>query len=208
MLILLVGLPCAGGSDNIRAAAVPALAVLSDGKTGVVHYIVIQVATDSQSDGPMIQFSEINFGGGSLVGDDWKAGVRQAVLTALRYLGEDGRDWVVTIKNRSYNSMTDGMSASGAVAVGIIAAWRGEPMRPDVAMTGQIAPDGTIIAVGSIPQKMEAAARQHFKKILVPRGQLQTTEWDLTNLAATRQMTVVEVGTLEEAYQTMAGTPH
>lgn len=205
LLMLLVFLSRAEASDNLRTAAVPALAVLSDGKTGVVHYIVIQISTDPQSDGPVIQFSEINFGGGSLVGDDWKAGVRQAVLTALRHLGENGRDWVITIKNRSYNSMTDGMSASGAVAVGIMAAWRGEPVRPEVAMTGQIAPDGTIIAVGSIPQKVEAAAREHFKKVLVPRGQSQTAEWDLATLAATRHITVVEVNTLEEAYQTMAG---
>jgi predicted S18 family serine protease len=203
VIMLFTPIHYAQALEGLRTAAVPALAVLSDGKTGGVHYIAIQISTDPQSDGPVIQFSEINFGGGSLVGDDWKAGVKQALLTSLRQLGEDGRNWMVTIKNRSNNSMTDGMSASGVVAVGIMAAWRGDSVRSEVAMTGQIAPDGTIVAVGSVPPKVEAAAREHFKTVLVPRGQLQTAEWDLTTLAATRQITVVEVGTLDEAYQAM-----
>jgi predicted S18 family serine protease len=190
--------------DEFRAATVPGLAVLDDGRTGVVHYIAIQISTRPQLDGPVIQFSEIHIGGGSLVGDSWKESVKRAVRAALNQLGVDGRDWVVTIKNRSYNAVTDGMSASGAVAVGVMAAWRGDPVRPKVAMTGQITQEGRIAPVGSVPQKVEAAAREHFKTVLVPRGQLQTTEWDLTDLAARQQLTIVEVGTLEEAYRTMA----
>lgn len=139
------------------------------------------------------------------MGDDWKAGVRQAVLTALRHLGTDGRDWVVTIKNRSHNAMTDGMSASGAIAVGIMAAWRGETIRPGVALTGQIAPNGDILAVGSVPQKVEAAAREQFKTVLVPRGQSNTAEWDFSSRSP--RVTILEVGTLDDAYQAMAGLP-
>ncbi|HEY6086025.1 MAG TPA: S16 family serine protease [Nitrospira sp.] len=193
----------AQGIDDIRSASVPGLSVRVDGQTGVVHYIVIQIGTRSQSDGPVVQFSEINLGGGSLVGDDWKESVKYAMTAVLRQLGIEGRNWMVTIKNRSYNAMTDGMSASGAVAVGILAAWRGGQVRPEVAMTGQITLDGKIVAVGHIPQKLEAAARERFKTVLVPRGQLQTPEWDLTALAAQRQVTVMEVGTLEEAYEAM-----
>lgn len=202
-LLVLAAFSPARAFDNLRLASVPALAVLSDGRTGVVHYIVIQISSDSPADGPVIQFSEIDPGGGSLVGDDWKAGVRQAVLTALRHLGTDGHDWVVTVKNRSRNAMTDGMSASGAVAVGIMAAWRGETIRPEVAMTGQVAPNGDILAVGGVPQKVEAAARERFRTVLVPRGQSNVGEGDFGS--QTRRVAVVEVGTLDEAYQAMAG---
>jgi len=196
------------GPEDFRTASVPGLSVRVDSQTGVVHYIVIQISSRPQSDGPIIQFSEINLGGGSLVGDDWKEGVKHATTAVLRQLGIEGRDWLVTIKNRSYNAMTEGMSASGAVAVGMLAAWRGGQVRPEVAMTGQITLDGKIVAVGHVPQKLEAAAREQFRTVLVPRGQLQTPEWDLVALAAQRQMTVIEVGTLEEAYEAMVrGSP-
>jgi len=198
------------GSDGqavepIHAASVPGLAVRDDGRTGVIHYIVIQITTGVQSEGPVIQFSQINLGGGSLVGDDWKESIKQAVAAAIRQLGVDGRDWLVTIKNRSYNSVTDGASNSGAVAVGVMAAWRGDAMRSDVAMTGRITPDGNIVAVGNIPAKLEAAARERFKTVLVPRGQVHQMDWDLSALAAKLHLTVLEVETLEQAYQLMAG---
>jgi len=202
-LFVLVLFPHARAFDNLHVASVPALAVLSDERTGVVHYVALQISSDPGADGPVIQFSEIDLAGGSLVGDDWKAGVRQAVLTALRHLGLDGRDWVVTVKNRSRNAMTDGMSASGAIAVGIMAAWRSEAIRPGVAMTGQIAPNGDILAVGSVPQKVEAAAREQFSMVLVPPGQSAMGDGDFGGLA--RRVTVVEVGTLDEAYRAMAG---
>jgi len=202
-LLALLPFSPAPAFDNLHVASVPALAVLSDGRTGAVHYIALQISSDPGADGPVIQFSEINLGGGSLVGDDWKAGVRQAVLTALRHLGMDGRDWVVTVKNRSHNAMTDGMSASGAVAVGIMAAWRGDAIRPGVAMTGQIAPNGDILGVGSVPQKVEAAAREQFNTVLVPRGQSNMGDGNFGSQA--RRVAVIEVGTLDEAYHAMAG---
>jgi len=196
----------AAALDDARLASVPALAVQHDGRTGVVHYVVIQINRLPQPDGPVVQFSEIALGGGSVVGEDWKEGVKQAVRAALRHLGLDGKDWLVTIKNRSYNALTEGMSASSVVAVGVLAAWRGDRLRPNVALTGQITPDGRILDVAQVPQKAEAAAGQHFATVLVPRGQLQTPEWDLTLLAAKLHVDVIEVGTLEEAYRLMTGT--
>ena len=95
------------------------------------------------------------------------------------------------------------MSASSAVAVGIVAAWRGDDVKSDVALTGIIAPDGQIESVGALPVKVEAAARAHFKIILVPRGQLETADWDLSQLAIRWNIKIVEVATLEETYQLM-----
>jgi predicted S18 family serine protease len=98
-------------------------------------------------------------------------------------VGEDGREWVITIESRSYSALTEGMSASSAVAVGIVAAWRGDDVKSDVALTGKIIPDGQIESVGALPIKVEAAARAQFKTTLVPRGQLYTADWDLSRLA-------------------------
>lgn len=189
--------------DSRRLATVPALGVLAGGQTGIVHYIVLQIDKDPRRGGPTVQFNEINFGGGSIVSEDWKDGIRQAVATATKAVGEDGREWVITVKNRSYNALTEGTSASSAVAVGLVAAWRGDRIKSDVALTGKIMPNGQIETVSALPVKIEAAARAQFKTILVPRGQLDTAEWDLSQLATRWNIKVIEVATLEEAYQLM-----
>lgn len=207
VLPFLLALPLSAQAlDEVRLAAVPALAVRHDGQTGVVHYIVIQINRRPQSDGPVVQFNEIALGGGAAVGNDWKDGVKRAVRASLRYLDLEGTDWLVTIKNRSHNALTEGMSASSAVAVGVLAAWQGDTVRPNVALTGEITLDGRILDVGQVPQKVEAAAREHFATILIPRGQLRTPDWDLTQVASKLHVEVVEVGTLDEAYRLMTGT--
>ena len=190
-------------ADSRRVVTVPALGVLAGGQTGVVQYIVLQIDKDSRQEGPTVQFNEINLGGGSIVSEDWKEGVKHAVVAATKTVGENGRGWLITIKNRSYNAWTEGMSASSAVAVGLVAAWRGDDIRSDVVLTGTIMPDGQIESVGSLLTKIEAAARAQFKTILVPRGQLDKADWDLSQLALRWNITVIEVATLEEAYQLM-----
>jgi predicted S18 family serine protease len=95
------------------------------------------------------------------------------------------------------------MSASSAVAVGLVAAWRGDDIRSDVALTGKILPNGQIESVGALFTKVEAAARAQFKTILVPRRQSDKADWDLSQLANRWNVTIIEVGTLEEAYQLM-----
>ena len=193
----------AWSADSRRFATVPALAVLADGKTGIVHYIVLQIDKDLRQEGPTIQFNEIHLGGGSIVSENWKEGVKQAVVAAAKVMGEDGREWVVTIKNRSSNKLTEGMSSSSAVAVGIMAAWRGDSVRPDVALTGTITPSGQIESVGALLMKVEAAARAQFKTILVPRGQPANADGDLSQVAARWNIKIIEVATLEEAYLLM-----
>jgi len=190
-------------ADSRRLATVPALGVLAGGQTGIIHYIVLQIDKDPRREGPTVQFNEINLGGGSLVSEDWKEGVRQAAVAATKAVGEDGREWMITIKNRSYNALTEGSSASSAVAVGLVAAWRGDHIKSDVALTGKIMPDGQIESVSALLVKIEAAARAQFKTILVPRGQLDTADWDLSQLATKWNIKVIEVATLEEAYQLM-----
>ena len=190
-------------ADSRRVATVPALGVLASGQTGTIHYIVLQIDKDPRREGPTVQFNQIELGGGSIVSEDWKAGVKQAVTAATKAVGEDGREWVVTIKNRSYNALTEGMSASSAIAVGLVAAWRGDDLRSDVVLTGKIMPDGQIESVGALLIKTETAARAQFKTILVPRGQLATADWELSQMAPRWNIQVIEVSTLEEAYPLM-----
>ena len=85
-------------ADSRRYATVPALGVLAGGQTGIIQYIVLQIDKDPRQEGPTVQFNEINLGGGSIVSEDWKEGVKQAVAAATKAVGEAGRAWVITTR--------------------------------------------------------------------------------------------------------------
>ncbi|MGQ0694110.1 MAG: S16 family serine protease [Nitrospiraceae bacterium] len=206
MLVLAASVPpapaLAGGAS--RVISVPALGVQGEGLPGVVNYILIQFDRTTAEDGPTVQFNEVNLGGGSLVGEEWKEGVRRAVRAVTQAVGDDGRDWLVTIKNRSLTALTDGMSASAAVAVGIMAAYRGDVIESDIVLSGEIMPDGRLDVVGGLHAKIEAAAGAHYRAIVVPRDQVLTPDWMLTTEVASRnRVQLIQAGTLEEAYQAM-----
>ncbi|HTK86470.1 MAG TPA: S16 family serine protease [Nitrospiraceae bacterium] len=195
----------AAWAEPHRFATVPALAVgmYQGAEVGSVHYIVIQLDEDRLGRGPTVLFSE--YARGSAVGDEWKEGVQIAVAAAAQALREDAKGWTVTIKNRAYANYTNGASESSAIAVGLIAAWRGDVLRHDAVLTGLITADGRIQPVGSLPSKLEGAARANMQTILIPAGQALTDEWNLVELGRRHNMTVIEVETLSEAYEFMAG---
>lgn len=205
LIAVLSSFPTVAWSEPHRFATVPALAVgvFRGTEVGNVHYIVIQLDEDRLGRGPTVLFNE--YSRGSAVGDEWKEGVQLAIVAAAQAVREDAKSWMVTIKNRAYANYTNGASASSAIAVGLIAAWRGDILRQDAVLTGLITADGRIQPVGSLPSKLEGAARANMQTILIPAGQARTDEWDLVELGRQHNMTVIEVGTLSEAYEFMAG---
>jgi len=210
VLLAMALLACPASSSAIwaessRVVSVPALAVSVIGgqQVGNVYYIVLQLDRDPQGRGPTILFSEAS--AGTTVDDVWKDGARVAMTAAARVMGEDARDWQLTIKNRSRYSLAGGSSASSAIAVGIIAAWRGDSIRSSVVLTGVIAQDGRIEEVGDLPAKLQGAATANMRSMLVPKGEAKTAEWDLFELGQQRNINVVEVATLREAYEFMTG---
>jgi len=206
LAILVFGLAECGGfadaADFHRLATVPALAVsATNNHVGDIHYIIVQLDEDGAGQGPMIAFSE-QFRG-STVGEEWKAGVRAAVAAAGRITGADTRNWSVTVRNRSHHSYTEGASASAAIAVALIAAQLGESLNQDVAMSASVSPEGRLLEVDGLPAKLDGAARGNMRVLLIPKGQGKTEEWDLLEQAKQRNVTVIEVGTLQEAYDLM-----
>ena len=204
IVAILVCLLTTSTADSLhRYATVTALAVgiINGTPIGGVHYIAIQLDYDPQGQGPRILFSERRRG--SIVGDGWKEGVRVATVAASYAMEQDARYWTVTIQNRTNHSLTDGSSASAAIAVGIMAAWRGDTVRSDVVLTGAIRPNGDIGRVDGLLSKLDGAARAHLHMLLVPKGQARTPEWDLIEQGSQQNITVVEVGSLAEAYERM-----
>jgi predicted S18 family serine protease len=205
-IALLLGPPSSAVlAEPPRYMSVPALAAsqINGQQVGNVHYVVLQLDRDPHGRGPTILFSESS--AGSAVDEIWKDGARAAIVAAARIMGEDARNWTLTIKNRSRYSLSSGSSASSAIAVGIIAAWRGDTLHSGVVLTGVITPEGRIEDVGDLPAKLQGAVAANMQAMLVPKGEAKTDEWDLYELGRQHNLTVVEVSTLQEAYELMTG---
>ncbi len=191
--------------------SIPILGVVNQGEkiVGQAHYLAIQVDRLSEPAGPQLQFNEGsralgNFKGAAL-SPDWKDAARTAIEAVARAINEDPRTWLVTMKNVSTAYITDGPSASAAVAVAIAAAVRHTSMFSNVALTGAIGSDGRILSVGGIPEKIQGAAAGGISTVLIPKGQSRTRDWDVLPLSENLRVTVIEVGTLGEAYEKMTG---
>lgn len=112
----------------------------------------------------------------------------------------------VSVRGVAYSpTSTDGPSAGAVMTVGFIAVLKGEKLLPGVAMTGTIEPDGRIGPVGSIPDKLRAAAREGYRTVLIPQGQLYEPRWNLEALAMELNLAIIEVATVDEAYELMTG---
>ena len=87
----------------------------------------------------------------------------------------------------------------------LVAAIRGVTLQPGFVMTGAITFEGRIIPVGELPTKIRGAAAAGLSTILIPVGQARTREWNLWVLAENLGVTVIEVATLQDAYERMTG---
>ena len=74
----------------------------------------------------------------------------------------------------------DGPSAGVAMATAIVSAMSGQPVRSDMAMTGEITLRGRVLPIGGVKEKVLGAHRAGIKHIILPRQ----NEADLEDLPA------------------------
>lgn len=112
----------------------------------------------------------------------------------------------VSIFGHAYRATnSDGPSAGAVMTVGFIAMLKGDRLLRGIAMTGTLESGGRIGAVGSIPDKMRAAAREGYRTILVPSGQMYGPTWNLNEVALELNLIVKEVESIDQAYELMTG---
>ncbi len=107
------------------------------------------------------------------IGIDLQTSARIAVSVAEAYTGLNltDVDIIITIKGEEEVEVVDGPSAGLPITVAIISVLRHENISDAVYATGTINLDGSIGAVGGIPEKALAAAKNGAKIFIVPKGQ-------------------------------------
>ncbi|MCY0879070.1 MAG: endopeptidase La [Firmicutes bacterium] len=90
----------------------------------------------------------------------------------------------------------DGPSAGIAMATAMISALSGKPVRPDVAMTGEITLRGRVLPVGGIKEKVLAAHRAGIKEIIIPEKNRQDLDELPPNIR--RQLRIHLVNQMDE----------
>jgi ATP-dependent Lon protease len=90
----------------------------------------------------------------------------------------------------------DGPSAGIAIAVAVVSALSGAPVRGDIAMTGEITLRGRVLPIGGLKEKAVAALRNKIREVIIPEGNAR----DLEELAPEirRQMRFHTVSTMDD----------
>lgn len=195
----------------ILASLAPAL-VLSSLKPGT-HMVVVgtttinALAVSSSGGGAVvpIEVTLLSPGNGRVyvagvpeAGEGFGPSAQVALYVASRLAGSPSANYTALIRVRGVEASVGGPSASGYIAAALFALMKGIPLKNDTAMTGIILPDGTIGWVGGVSDKVQAAAQNGIKYVLVPLGE-QSEARGVTGVK------VIPVATLQQAIYYLTG---
>lgn len=150
-------------------AEVPVLGGIAANNQGVFNVMVLNWDRLSSPD-PMelrwgnrrIQVKEVGLGS-----------IERAFFYAVEHTPSVRLTGLLTLYGASYAPLSsDGPSAGAVMAVGFLAVLRGDPIIRGIALTGTLEFDGRVGPVGAISDKVRAAAREHYRMVLIPQGQL------------------------------------
>ncbi len=118
------------------------------------------------------------------------------------------KDFFFTIS--AMPGIVGGPSAGAASAVLTAALIKGFPIRKDVAISGTINSGGVIGLVGGLDYKIKSAAKKNISVVLIPQGSRQYKSndklIDLIELGNSLNIKVVEVATLDDAFEYFTNT--
>ena len=95
----------------------------------------------------------------------------------------------------------DGPSAGITLTCALASLVTGTPVRPDIAMTGEVSLQGDVNPIGGLPEKLMAAQRSGVKTVFIPKE----NEEDLQDVPEEirRELTILPAGSVEEVLRTL-----
>jgi ATP-dependent Lon protease len=94
----------------------------------------------------------------------------------------------------------DGPSAGVTMATALASAYTGAPIHDDIAMTGEITLSGLVLPVGGIKEKMLAAHRAGFRRVILPAD--NTADLEELPEQVRQDMTFIPVRRIDEVLKT------
>jgi Lon-like ATP-dependent protease len=133
--------------------------------SGLVLPIVAEVTpAGSQSEGKVIATGKL--------GEIAKESVQNISAIIKKYMGRDISKHDIHIQFIGTYEGVEGDSASCSLITAVISAMENVYVRQDVAMTGSISIRGTVLPIGGVTAKIEAAAEAGIKRVLIPKANL------------------------------------
>ncbi len=162
------------------------LAVIGDGEnySGIILPIEAEVAPGKEKE--IIATGKL--------GEIAKEAIKNVSAIIKKYFGEDIRDkYDLHVQFLQTYEGVEGDSASVAVAIAVISALKGIPVKQTYAMTGSLSVRGEILPVGGVGSKVEAAIEAGIEKVIVPKSNMQDIVIDADKLAKVKLIPVVHL---------------
>ena len=136
------------------------------------------------------------------LGDIAKEAVKNVSAIILKYFGEDIKEkydiFIQFLQVASDGGGVEGDSASIAVAVAIISALKGIPIKQDTAMTGSLSVRGEVLSVGGVTQKTEAAIKAGITRVIMPRANVKDV---ILSPSQAKKIEIIPVDSIEEVLE-------
>ena len=137
------------------------------------------------------------------LGDVMKESAQAALTLAKIFIGEPFDKVDIHIHVPAGATPKDGPSAGVAMFLAMVSLLLDMPVRPDVAMTGEISLRGLVLPIGGVKEKTLAALRAGIKTVMLPRR----NEKDLEDVPAEAKakLEFVFLERVEDAIRTAIG---
>ncbi len=134
--------------------------------SGIVLPIVAEVTPAQTRDGGVVVAT-------GKLGEIAREAVQNVSALIKKYTGADISRYDIHIQFVGTSDGVEGDSASVSIATAVISALEGVPVDQSVAMTGSLSVRGTVLPVGGVTAKVEAAADSGIRRVLIPEDNME-----------------------------------
>ncbi|MFW6013728.1 MAG: ATP-dependent protease LonB [Nanoarchaeota archaeon] len=179
-------------TEGSKIGRVNGLAVIGGGNTfsGIILPIESEVAPGGKE-------HEIIATG--RLGEIAKEAVTNVSAIIKKYFGEDIKDkYNIYLQFLQTYEGVEGDSASIAISVAMISAFNKVPVKQNVAMTGSLSVRGSVLPVGGVTSKVEAAINTGIKHVIVPKSNLKDI---IISKERLKKINIIPVGNIVEVLE-------